>query len=440
MPTLTHLSPRSSLYKNKPENWLFPEVREGVQGLVKVNKFDAMPGDMNEIKEAREAIKTIISKYPDHRVHVAFSGGKDSLLLSLLTFQAASELNRLEDVYAQTVQTGYESFGGFNQKEICKQTSSALPVKVVKVAPCRSYAVEVLGYGMQPLTVPTFKKCEQTWKHTGDGSPKGVVKLVGSRKFESEQRFAHYKEFTPLTAVHSRSFCPIVNVHTSTVWKYLEEAVQDIGVDFHFLKDEVYAQKGRDGCWCCPVSKPWEKTPIQNYIQERALVWWDWIKKYRIWIYEKELPEGFPKLKGLRYTLKYKRQMFDELKEAEIRFGEEGNYLTPIKEAYIRECWNWQENYFEYNTDDYEGDYGHKITGAKIIDKFEDYLPKALFPQLIKAAFRPSKIKFNRLGLSIRNHFEAGAYKNGVFVPNLEDEITKTILTFNKDDLKKGLE
>ena len=405
MPTKTHLSPRGRLYRNQPQNWLFPETMAGFE----INKVDAFnePADEREIDAARENIRQQFLKYPGFKCEIAFSGGKDSLLTALLAFEVASDLGRVNDVHCLTTITGYESHNGETQKEVLRQISHKIPVEIRSPAPWRSYSVEVLGAGVQPLTLYGFKRCEQVWKGSAQGAKPGQFKFGGSRRYESITRYTNYKERTATQEIYPRSTTPILDVHTKTVWDYLERNLKTIGVDYDYLKNVVYARTVRDGCWCCIASKPDEHTPLQQYIIDRSFYWWNWYQQNRRWLYEYfGLP--FP-----RATLKYKRIMFDEVIKAQERLGDV--LLTPLHAGIIHDLWKWQETYREYKTDDFEGDWTNKITVTKLKEKYNDYIQKALYPKLWEKAFKWVRTQNGTLRGSLISRYDAGAYKGGIY-------------------------
>ena len=351
--------------------------------------FEIDAPNFDEIKTAKRAILQALREKEGQKIEILFSGGKDSLLVALLTAEVIQENNLTDaDVSIHTDLTGYEQNGGRYEREILKSVGSVFDVEAFAPPPLRRYSVQVLGLGLQPLNSYHFRDCTTKWKNRL--APKSGLYFSGVRKDESRKRKIDYKDTSPFKWFPKQSIitlAPCVDVTTSTTWAYLKANVYKIGVDIGFVLD-AYSTEARHGCWCCFWRDKNALPPFERDVNRLARYWGKWYLENRSHL---NRPPYRPKPQRPRATLKYKRIIYDQVRELEDRYNVK--YIKPLSDKLIKEIWNLQETYLTLGPDN-ELDPWNVIFFNDFVKVKDDYLNNyALDPSLYNVCFEPSPFR-----------------------------------------------
>ena len=375
-------------------NWLFPQVAR-------------LAPDDDEIIAARKNIYNILTHpHKTKPMGLAFSGGKDSLLLALLTHEVCQQHGLPQPPLISSL-TGYEKNQGREMCTIIDAVSSKFDVRVYRPSLLFNYSVIVLGVGVQPLNSHRFRDCQRMWKQ---GSTPRMCLLTGVRCDESKNRKTVYKNTPRDTIVmqdtHQWRATPLLDVSTATCWDYLRRHVDAIGVDYGFLRAWYdVAGSGRDGCWCCHFATPSEGTPFEQDIRRLARYWGKWYLDNRQHMNHEP---HFPGRRRPRATLKYKRIIYQQVLELEQKHGVK--YITPKHDALIREIWNWQAPRLTMGDDCEDDPYNHLSQKLWLKDEADYMAHEAINPQLIRSLFEP---KTRGQGMKYKMVNLAFEYKDG---------------------------
>ena len=355
-----------------------PEKDSYLFDILKTDPRDAA----DQIKVAKAAILKALTEDETRPIEVLFSGGKDSLLVALLTHEVITE-NKIETpVKLHTDLTGYERNFGRYEKTILDAVGGVFDVDVFAPPPLFAYSVEVLGFGVQPLNSYHFRDCTKKWKTRV--APQNGFFFSGVRRAESRKRGLDYK-FTVadqwFDKLGLRCLAPCVGVNNDVLWDYLRENVHKIGVDIGFVLD-AYSTDVRHGCWCCFFGKDDNLPPFEREIKRLARYWGRWYLDNRAQYYK---PPYREKNTRPRATLKYKKIIYDQVLDLQEKFGVD--YIKPISKRLIREIWNLQETYLTRGDDD-DLDPWNKISYKLFLTVQDDYIQNhALDADLVKSCF-----------------------------------------------------
>ena len=338
-------------------NYLLPEV------------FIASPAEQAEqIKTAKAAILKALTEDEGRPIEILFSGGKDSLLVALLTHEVMTENKIATPVKIHCDLTGYERNGGRYERDILAAVSGALDVDVFAPPPIFAYSVEVLGFGVQPLNSFHFRDCTKKWK-TRVAPSRGWF-FSGVRRGESRKRSIDYKDTIPdqwYKKLGLKCLAPCVAVDNDTLWAYLKDNVYKIGVDINYVLD-AYASDVRHGCWPCFFGKDDNLPPFEREIKRLARYWGRWYLDNRQHLYK---PPYREKNTRPRATLKYKKLIYDQVAELEDKYNV--HYVSDLSKRYIREIWHLQETYLTRGDDD-DLDPWNRITYKSFCEVEDDYM------------------------------------------------------------------
>ena len=372
-------------YKDE-KNWLFPEVQQ-IGG-----------GALDNMTEAEEFLRGILTADPDKPIVVNFSGGKDSLTCLALTEKVLRSLNDPRRPIVATATTGYDLQEYYPWLDYLKSVMfPRFTWLAVKPTPFVSYAVEILGLGKPPTNMPNMRQCNGRWKQNPLKLSANIINrdfgvdrisICGTRAEESSRRLKRLEKDGRAGKISGVQLIqPLGWITARTLWSWLEDNLEELtGVSYDRLK-QYYSDKGRDGCWVCSYHKDWTTlTPFQAWVQQY---------QKQVWDDARGNPEVFPlapKEPGKKYApvwltpyvskscrapLRYRKQWYADVKAAQERFGEV--WIKPVHEDFIKEIWNYQVTYAD--------DHG-ELAGVKHWNHYrEEYLPKMLNPYLYPLAF-----------------------------------------------------
>ena len=367
--------------------------------------FDLHPYDEEGIATAKKAILSAFREDESRPIEILFSGGKDSLLVALLTWEVIQENKLSVPVKIHTDLTGYERNGGEYEKNILDSVSSCFNIDVFTPPPLQRYSVRVLGSGVQPLNSFHFRDCTKNWKTRL--TPRGGFFFSGVRRAESRKRALMYKDTSPFQWFKKEinTLAPCVHVGEFTTWEYLRRNVYKIGVDINYVLD-AYASDCRHGCWCCHFGKEDNLPPFEREIKRLARYWGRWYLDNRA---ERWRPPFREKKERPRATLKYKKIIYNQVQELQAKYNV--RYIRPVCDSLIKEYWNFQEHYLTMGEDD-ERDPWNKILYKEFEKVKEEYIEKwALRPDLIRACYEPG-VRPGTIRLKQKEKF--CEYRNGI--------------------------
>lgn len=299
---------------------------------------------------------------------VKYSMGKDSTILLQLVLEVARENNFCRPIYVEFNDTRLDFPIKYRLLKKVQPLIGNVPSVTFIVTtppPERTLFSFILGRGYSApdwmlryctkelKQVPSQRRQRQLANESG-----GILTLSGERKEESGKRLRRLtaggapealmikrRRPTPVWDVS-----PIADVHTDTVWKYLEELGEFIwGQRIESLR-ELYLKNGkigsnqRDGCWICTVAaeskfsdQDQPRGRIRNFLRQMGA---DPTRRC-VCVSERQRKRIEEGLAAGGITLEARKGFYNFIKEQERAAGE--TFISPEEEAFIFKCWQEEE-------------------------------------------------------------------------------------------------
>lgn len=229
------------------------------------------------VQETENFLRSTINKYPKYIPVVPFSGGKDSLVVSILTRRVIPATELLH-VFSDT---GIESSDTIAFVEHFQKVNPQIPL--VRVVPNVNFwdMCRLLG---PPSRIKRW--CCSTQKAFPLGTLYSTISLTGRvmslcgvRRSESTARHKHEQILFNTKISDEMMVCPIIDWTNIEIWIYLLSIKQEI--------NNAY-RRGfkRIGCIHCPYNSLWSDFLKKRYYPYEAKRWNDFVDSY----YSSRLP------------------------------------------------------------------------------------------------------------------------------------------------------
>lgn len=313
------------------------------------------------ITEAKKRINEYFAQ--NQEVKVNFSFGKDSLLLTLLCYEVASQRNELHKLVLQTVEL--DDFLLHDKAiEWSTYVKSRLPIKWELFRPTliTHPVVLVIGLG-QYAPNPLLPRCP--WKNiykTRALTDKNS--LLGLREDESNRRTKILRN------AGSLFYVPIHDIPEELLWKYLENNIHKIEINYDRLVD-FYRNKQRDGCLFCPFNLEGYDHPWQYELVSRYRFFRDMLIKNNI-LDRPILRTKFLAPPRIPFQFRY-TYLSDEIRAIERKFD-----VTIVTED-LQKILDEIHQFYTL--------YGEVYCWSTVKERYEEYLQYALYPDTFKSWF-----------------------------------------------------
>lgn len=221
--------------------------------------------------EAVSFIRSMLHSNTNHVPVVAFSGGKDSTVLSILA-RSVLPATELLHVFGDT---GIESPDTKNFVEFYRKSNSLLPFVIAKPNVDFYDMCKVLG---PPSRIKRW--CCSTQKtfplgvvYNAISRNSPVMSLCGVRRSESTRRNTHKRVLTNTKIVNEMMICPILHWSDAEVWIFLIS-------ENHEINRAYKRGYRRVGCIHCPWNSKWSDFIKSSFYQQETKTWDHLINSY----------------------------------------------------------------------------------------------------------------------------------------------------------------
>lgn len=238
--------------------------------------------------EAIGFIRGVVQEFPQHKKVVAFSGGKDSMVVSYLVRKAMG----VPEVLHVFSDTTIESPGTY---DFIRHFRSAHPrVPFVAALPHADFLemCKVIG---PPSRIKRW--CCSTHKAYPLGAiysvlagSSGVLSFCGVRRAESSKRADHDRVHTNTKIADETMACPIIEWSDFDVWLFTLYRELPVNTDYRLGFRRI-------GCLFCPYNSKWSDYLMEVYYPAKAASWREFIDSY----YGKHDPSDGGVLPGKRW-------------------------------------------------------------------------------------------------------------------------------------------
>lgn len=263
---------------SSPELGVSPDT-EGYsgQGLQTSTRFTerliaANRGHLERLEhEAVDFIRSVVEESPHHKRVVAFSGGKDSTVVSYLVRKALG-MSEVLHVFSDT------TIESTNTYQFIKEFRLAHPkVPFVTALPHADF-LELCRLVGPPSRIKRW--CCSTHKsyplgamYSALAGSSSVLSFCGVRRNESNRRTNHERVYTNTKIADETMACPIIEWSDFDVWLFTIYRGLPVNKDY---------RRGfrRIGCLFCPFNSRWSDYLTDVYYPAKAAKWREFVESY----------------------------------------------------------------------------------------------------------------------------------------------------------------